>query len=58
MQSNVITVRINISIIGAIATLTDKIISSESDLLGVCLFGTVQQNDIFDCVLENQKKSK
>lgn len=28
----------------AVATLTDKIISSDSDLIGICLYGTVRWN--------------
>jgi len=32
----------------AIATLTDKIISSDSDLVGVCLYGTKQKRNLND----------
>jgi ATP-dependent DNA helicase 2 subunit 1 len=43
----------------AIATLTDKIISSDSDLMGICFYGTVtlQTNFPFTLFCRNKRKT-
>ena len=40
------TIPFEMGLDAAILTLTDKIISSENDLLGVCFYGTVSDSDL------------
>jgi hypothetical protein len=40
----------------AIATLTDKIISSENDLVGVCFYGTVRPPPALLAVLARRRR--
>lgn len=45
----------------AISTLTDKIISSENDLIGICLYGTVfffLKKKIYNFFLIKERKKK
>ena len=42
----------------AVATLTDKIISSDSDLIGICFFGTVSNRNFTSVVMVTNSRQE